>query len=281
MREHFATNLNLRAMMASESPDIKPVVPIARVGDEFHCRICSTVVALELVDEHSKLCVEAHQHQYESLCATERLQEATDEIAAQILNHGFEVRDPNFHPIVFPCLYIYLLADVAVNVRPTEPDAHGRLETIRGAMNFFKPPPGQSSAIFGRLLAILEEKMRAVCQVSEAFHQWKATTQDGAGSLSGYDITLSGFEFIRPISSGAFARIYLARKKATQDIVAVKVIQRSLVNYKNQLPKVVLERDILLKLNSPFTVRFCMISARWHSSGVPELTHRLFVLGRQ
>jgi serine/threonine protein kinase len=98
--------------------------------------------------------------------------------------------------------------------------------------------------------------------VSEAFDQWKATTQEGAGSLSGYDITLSGFEFIRRISSGAFARIYLARRKATEDIVAVKVIKRSLVNYKNQLQKVVLERDILLKLNGPFIVRFCMVYPR-------------------
>jgi hypothetical protein len=132
MREYFATNLNLRAMMVVESPTIKLVLPITRVGEEFHCRICSAVVALDFVDEHSELCVAAHGHQYESLCATERLQEAADEIAAQILNHGFEIRDPNFYPIVFPCLYVYLLADVAVNVRSTEPDARAPRDDTRG-----------------------------------------------------------------------------------------------------------------------------------------------------
>jgi hypothetical protein len=36
-------------------------------------------------------------------------------------------------------------------------------------------------------------------------------------------MSIDDFEIIKPISRGAFGRVYLARKKATQDLFAIKV----------------------------------------------------------
>jgi hypothetical protein len=276
MREFFPPNLSLPAL-TSESPVIlrRPVQAVARVGEEMICRLCETAIPLELLREHTAVCVSAHQRQYDCLCANERLQCAAEEIAAQLLNTSFEIRDPTLFAIVFPTLYIFLLVEVAVSVRPTDPDAGERLAAILRGMSFFKPPPGVNASLFAPLASLLQEKSRAVSDVTEAFGQWKATTQGGT-SLTAYDISLADFEFIRRISSGAFARIYLGRKKSTKDLFAVKVIKRSHVDLKNQLSKVILERDILLKLNSPFTVHFCMFLAG-HTAVIfranPQITH--------
>jgi len=239
------------------------------------CRICEQVVPVELVTEHSKACVSAHQRQYKFLCANEGLREASDEIAAQLLNHGMELRDPTLYPVVFPSLYVYLLGDVAVRVQPTDPDGDQRLQTIRHGMSFFKPPPGVDASMFGTLMSRLEEKIRANAEVSQALDEWKATTEaNSTPSLSAYQTMLGDFEFIRRLSSGAFARVYLARKKSTRDLVAVKVIKRSLVNLKNQLQKVIVERDILIRLDSNFLVHFCMFFSAWRRRRRAGLFHR-------
>ena len=36
-------------------------------------------------------------------------------------------------------------------------------------------------------------------------------------------IKMSDFEIVAPISKGAFGRVFLAKKKATQDVYAIKV----------------------------------------------------------
>jgi serine/threonine protein kinase len=74
-------------------------------------------------------------------------------------------------------------------------------------------------------------------------------------SFSG-EPTIAGFEFLGPISSGAFARVYLARRRATGDPFAVKVIRKANIGLKNQMNSVRAERDIMRRLASPFVVTF-------------------------
>jgi serine/threonine protein kinase len=68
-------------------------------------------------------------------------------------------------------------------------------------------------------------------------------------------VSIGDFELIKRISAGAFARVFLARKKVTNDIYAIKVIPKSDLVRKNQLKRVLLEKDILLSVNSDFITR--------------------------
>ncbi|EFC44905.1 predicted protein, partial [Naegleria gruberi] len=81
-------------------------------------------------------------------------------------------------------------------------------------------------------------------------------------------IKISDFEIIKPISRGAYGRVYLARKKSTKDIYAIKVIKKQyLYNHKNvgktltNEPDLLAERTIMKVLmenneQSPFIVNF-------------------------
>ena len=68
-------------------------------------------------------------------------------------------------------------------------------------------------------------------------------------------MTIDDYEVIKPISRGAFGRVYLARKKATGDLFAIKVMRKADLIRKNMVQSVKNERNILAMANNPFVVR--------------------------
>lgn len=68
--------------------------------------------------------------------------------------------------------------------------------------------------------------------------------------------SIKDFEIIKPISKGAFGSVFLARKKATGDYYAIKVLKKADMIAKNQITNVKAERMILMKqAESPFVAK--------------------------
>ncbi|KIY49356.1 hypothetical protein FISHEDRAFT_41620 [Fistulina hepatica ATCC 64428] len=68
--------------------------------------------------------------------------------------------------------------------------------------------------------------------------------------------TIKDFDIIKPISKGAFGSVFLARKKATGDYYAIKVLKKADMIAKNQITNVKAERMILMKqAESPFVAK--------------------------
>ncbi|KAK8576643.1 hypothetical protein V6N13_032562 [Hibiscus sabdariffa] len=68
--------------------------------------------------------------------------------------------------------------------------------------------------------------------------------------------SIEDFEIIKPISRGAFGRVFLARKRATGDLFAVKVLKKADMIRKNAVESILAERNILISVRNPFVVRF-------------------------
>ncbi|KAF9955677.1 hypothetical protein BGZ72_003500 [Mortierella alpina] len=67
--------------------------------------------------------------------------------------------------------------------------------------------------------------------------------------------SIKDFDFIKPISKGAFGSVFLAKKRATGDYFAIKVLKKSDMVAKNQVTNVKAERMILMnQTDSPFVV---------------------------
>ncbi|KAI8926787.1 serine/threonine protein kinase 15, partial [Entophlyctis helioformis] len=66
---------------------------------------------------------------------------------------------------------------------------------------------------------------------------------------------IDDFEIIKPISRGAFGKVYLAKKRTTQDAYAIKVIRKDDMIRKNMVSQVLAERHVLSLSNNPFVVR--------------------------
>lgn len=74
-------------------------------------------------------------------------------------------------------------------------------------------------------------------------------------SLGMHKPSIKDFEVIKPLSSGAYGRVFLVRKVATGDVYAMKVIRKPNTNLrKSQLENINRERNILASLNNPFVV---------------------------
>ncbi|KAJ8752847.1 hypothetical protein K2173_008582 [Erythroxylum novogranatense] len=68
--------------------------------------------------------------------------------------------------------------------------------------------------------------------------------------------SIEDFEIIKPISRGAFGRVFLARKRKTGDLFAIKVLKKADMIRKNAVESILAERDILITVRNPFVVRF-------------------------
>ncbi|XP_050225249.1 probable serine/threonine protein kinase IRE [Mercurialis annua] len=68
--------------------------------------------------------------------------------------------------------------------------------------------------------------------------------------------SIEDFEIIKPISRGAFGRVFLAMKRATGDSFAIKVLKKADMIRKNAVESILAERNILISVRNPFVVRF-------------------------
>ncbi|XP_044504871.1 probable serine/threonine protein kinase IRE [Mangifera indica] len=68
--------------------------------------------------------------------------------------------------------------------------------------------------------------------------------------------SIEDFDIIKPISRGAFGRVFLARKRATGDLFAIKVLKKADMIRKNAVESILAERNILISVRNPFVVRF-------------------------
>ncbi|XP_063687860.1 serine/threonine-protein kinase greatwall-like [Bolinopsis microptera] len=72
----------------------------------------------------------------------------------------------------------------------------------------------------------------------------------------GHHVTsLKDFIVIKPISKGAYGKVYLARRRNTKEHYAVKVMKKEDLIRKNMVDQVVTERDALALAKSPFIVK--------------------------
>lgn len=67
--------------------------------------------------------------------------------------------------------------------------------------------------------------------------------------------TISDFKIVKTITEGAFGRVFLARKKRTDDLYAIKVLRKSDMIQKNQVRHVRAERNILAFTENPFIIK--------------------------
>ncbi|PWA89379.1 protein kinase superfamily protein [Artemisia annua] len=85
---------------------------------------------------------------------------------------------------------------------------------------------------------------------------------------SGKDRTsIDDFEIIKPISRGAFGRVFLAKKRTTGDLFAIKVLKKADMIRKNAVESILAERDILISVRNPFVVMILSLrlKQRWQN----------------
>jgi serine/threonine protein kinase len=78
---------------------------------------------------------------------------------------------------------------------------------------------------------------------------------EGSSESLKHGPSIKDYEVIRVISRGNFGQVYLAQKKKTGDVYAIKVLKKQEMLVKNQAHHVKTERDILAFVNNPYVVK--------------------------
>lgn len=77
----------------------------------------------------------------------------------------------------------------------------------------------------------------------------------GAGKKAKVSASITDFEILKPISRGAYGKVYLAQKRKTGDLYAIKVLSKSDLVRKNAADSVIAERNALAIAHNPFVVK--------------------------
>jgi serine/threonine protein kinase len=150
---------------------------------------------------------------------------------------------------LFPGLHLYLLLTQAIQLDPHISDSYTELTFITSVMATFSD---DFSVYIETILPMLREKMRTSLALSEALKVLRRTRV----APNVRTCSIGEFEFLKRISRGAFGSVFLAAKKTTGDIFAIKAVPRRTVSQKNQVDHLLTERDILLHFRSPHVVKF-------------------------
>lgn len=124
-----------------------------------------------------------------------------------------------------------------------------------------------------RIENLLREKYALACEVMDDRSPTDVSKFNGSGCLgdsTSQSSTMStpshgthkertsidDFEMIKPISRGAYGKVFLARKRTTGDLFAIKVLKKLDMIRKNDIERILAERNILITVRNPFVVRF-------------------------
>ncbi|XP_028551979.1 probable serine/threonine protein kinase IREH1 isoform X2 [Dendrobium catenatum] len=168
------------------------------------------------------------------------------------------------------------LADIARCVANTPIDEEGSLSYLVSCMEDLQEVVSHRKfealtvQTFGtRIEKLHQEKYLQLCDVVD-FEKTDATSaimdeeDDVVRSLRASPVhpsskdrtSIDDFEIIKPISRGAFGRVFLAKKRTTGDLFAIKVLRKADMIRKNAVESILAERDILITVRNPFVVRF-------------------------
>ncbi|MEW5318651.1 MAG: hypothetical protein WDW38_009857 [Sanguina aurantia] len=239
-------------------------------GDEVQlvCSICEESWPSARMEEHNGLCSQLRS----TLMSGTLSADAQLTTLANVLEELFDKAGLGFNERAD----VVRLIKAARNAAALQPDGSKipshRCSSLQGDIKDLTEAYAQkrrisisTSTYAKRIRRLIEEKTKLLAEqqllrVGDA-NQGMARGSDPGDSgtstpRSAPGMSIDEFDIIKPISRGAFGRVYLARKHATGDLFAIKVMKKRDLIRKNMVESVTNERNILAMANNPFVVRF-------------------------
>ncbi|OHT09805.1 hypothetical protein TRFO_21165 [Tritrichomonas foetus] len=220
--------------------------------DEFVvCRICDEKIPVDKIDEHTKVCADLYRSAAYVSEVNEKLTNMLNEMKMKYLDVSWPGHLNNAVNVCLPVLRCTMAIENIIAVDPGDPDSYDELQSLSQLFNISKSP-NPVEFDMQHFKPLVDSKLKA----STAIIELNAHYNMRKSIFSVKQPLISDFELIKRISSGAFARVFLARKKSTRDIFAIKVTPKSSLTQKNQVKRILAEKDILLQFSNPHIVSF-------------------------
>ena len=233
---------------------------INNVGEKetMVCRICDRKITVDLFQEHVHFCGIEAQAELKIKKIQKKLNLIQNNICENILNTKWPGDSLNVLINKLPIFIVSLLIEKTSNEPLFSKKLLKYLEDDVQTISSFLVNNKEFHTILFKARKVLIKKRKYVFLIQEAHEHILKTILKNESDDEVLRIKISDFEFIKKISSGAYAQVYLARKKTTDDIYAIKVISKNDIILKNLVKRVIIERDILLRSKNPYIINFCM-----------------------
>ncbi|KAH3764904.1 AGC family serine/Threonine kinase family protein [Pelomyxa schiedti] len=249
------------------------------------CRICEQMIPVKVMQMHSVFCAIINQGDMKALSIDEKfaqvydaLNTKIDELSPDEVNqrtHITTVRDIVQKAIESTELSMLLQAEVQLN------------RVLSDSSRYMKYLPRDAIRLIHHLIL----KKKSILESCEQYAQLTQTLSSNAFSVEsprmlhtarGFTrsrsnsytmpprLSITDFEVVKPLTKGAYGKVFLVRKRTTSDIYCVKVLNRSEAANKNPA-NLHIERDILKKTGNPFVAKlYYSFSSKQHVYFVME-----------
>lgn len=221
------------------------------------CRICDEKIPVDSIEKHTILCVRAYTNASLVTEINNQLQQLHDEISTKYLEIPWPGSSDVAMPIILPLFVVNLIAENVIAIDINDEDSIDELIAYNLVLSKTK---GLNQDVVNEIQKFRSLVYKKVCTAKARKINDERLRNSG---MSGYSFRtrqalISDFTFIKRISAGAYAKVFLARKHATGDIYAIKVIPKNSLTEKNQVKRLYAEKDLLLRFSNPYIVSFCM-----------------------
>ena len=249
------------AESAEETPETQDQADAGVQSDQQTeiCRICENRIPINDFEAHTDCCCQAYLKESQLEDVNEEMNGILREIAENWLHIPWPgEQDSSIVQNTLPAFDISLVLRSALRIDAHGADAPEELEMLEKRL----PDAEQlmacnKNATLIEMASCVRQRIIRKRRMSLAIRHMSEVLRFGRGYRPlPWNTTIADFEIIKKISSGAYARVYLAKKKATGDIYAIKVLNKMDVKEKNQVKRILVERDILLKFSNPYIIRF-------------------------
>jgi hypothetical protein len=255
----FAISADSPAPSAPASP-LRDAFATAAASCLMVCRICEENVKMDDFERHTLSCIAAYRSESHVEAIDAQLMTMQNEIIAN-MPAGAWPGDEEATSVGLPLLDAEMIISQVIHLPVGGSDTSSGCETAEGLLNgiIAEVTEPALNELLCRVREAVGEKKRAARAFAEAMYVLKRTQVSGSGRLRDLSsISIAHFTFIKRISARAYAQVFLAQKQKTGDIYAIKVLPKTEVVQKNQMRRVMLERDILLQFSNPYIINFCM-----------------------
>ena len=229
------------------------------------CRICEKPVFKSQFDEHIKTC-------YAAFKSTEPIAQLDEQLnhIKKILKRKLDIKWPakktQMLQIMIP-VHVIVLIDKLMSQYQDYDQFYKIYASVLTTLTRMAPySPKADSPLIAEIIALTKKKVIQTYYSYQFKKDAQTSTVDcdeplnpSSSFVGQAEPSIADFVFLKQISAGAFARVFLCGKKSTKDIFAVKAVPKKFLKQKENLKTHILhEKDFLFHLSSEYIVKICM-----------------------
>ena len=242
----------------TEADSILPINDSILGTKTVMCHICENLVPANLIEQHSKNCELVYKTRQALMTTDEKLKELVKQEEKNHLQVPWPSSQDDAINRLIPTIQVISLIKNAIKVETESEDAPTMLSSIVESLTSVDHCNEDTDVqiLCANASRLIHEKLNSAKKFNRAMELARRTRVSKTSVPPKFAVNIAEFKFIKRISNGAFARVFLATKESLKSPVAIKVIPRSDLKQKHSTKRILTEKDILLHFNSPYTIKF-------------------------